>query len=305
MNVRIALTIALVALLTGCAGITDVIQKREQLYGAKPLNVESPAPAAYALAAAAARTAYSSSIAAQPTTIPGYVDAGIAAANANCRAWLLAVSAAEQRWRQGETNANVIMALITGVLGAANVHHDVITAYGLGSAAVQGYSQGFLSNVLGMADYDLQVKVREAMGARARELRAQAGGFTYPQAVDAIEDYGALCTPQAAKALSRSALTAVTTTVAPSGAVATEPSPAATAAIAGVTAAFSKDDSGERIVQYWSPGDVVNPAHEKQLRAWLDAHGFPVSVVFFSHSKLHAEARKQLIADLNIPELSK
>ena len=286
-----------VALLAGCAGVTDIVAKREQLYGAKPVNVESPAPAAYALASVAAKAEYSSRVGVAPNAIVGLVDAGIGAANSNCRAWLGAVSAAEARWREGETNVGVLSALISGALAASGVHRDVMTAFGLGSAGVQGYSQGFLTHALAMSDYDVQVKVREAMAVRARELRAQASAMTYPQAIDAIEDFAALCTPQAARALSRSAMIAVTASVAPTGAIAVTPAPAA-----AVSSSFVKDDNGARIIGYWSPADVVDKAREKQIRDWLDTHGFPVSITFFSHSKLHAEARKQLVQDLQIPE---
>lgn len=290
-------------LLAGCAGMTDVIQKREALYQAAPINPPTVRPSvdAYTQVLSAAQSAY---VLRTDGSAPSLLDAGIGAANANCRTWLGAVSAAEQRWRQGETNVGVLASLVTGILGAANVHHDMITAWGLGAAAWQGYSQGFLSNVLGMADYDLQTKVREAMIARAGELRAQAANMSYPQAVDAIEEYAMLCTPQAAKALSRSALVAVTTTVAPAGAITVAPAPMAPIVALGLSS-YQKDDSGERIVAYWSPADVVDKTRETQIRKWLDTHGAPVSITFFAHAKIYEQARKQLVADLNIPEASK
>jgi uncharacterized membrane protein YeaQ/YmgE (transglycosylase-associated protein family) len=291
---KILAVAAALAALSGCAGISDVVQKREALYQAAPIHPPTlhPSADAYNKAMAAAQAAYA------PLTdgsALSMVDAGIGSANANCRAWLAAVSAAEQRWRQGEQNVGVLASLITGILGATNVHHDMITAWGLGSAAWQGYSQGFLSNVLGMSDYNLQTKVREAMATRAAELRAQAASLSYPQAVDAIEEYAMLCTPQAAKALSTSALTAVTATVAPTGAI----------TVAPITSTFLKDDSGERIVAWWMPGNVVNQAHQDQIRAWMDGHGAAVSIAFFANSKTYESARKQMVSDLQLPEISK
>jgi hypothetical protein len=301
---RLSMLVA-VALLVGCSGITDVIQKRESLYGAVPVNAVAPAPAAYELAIDAARKGYSASLAVQPNSVEGLVDAGISAANSNCRAWLSAVSMAEARWRQGETNVGVLSALISGALAAAGVHRDVLTMWGLGSGAWQGYSQGFLSNVLGMADYDLQTKVREAMTTRARDLRGQASTMTYPQAIDAIDAYADLCTPQAAKALTRSALTAVTTTVAPSGAITTAPSPAAAGAAAALSAQFQKDATGDRVIAYWIPGNVVDADHESKLLAWMQTNGVNTSIPFFAHAKIYDQARRQAVADLAIPEVTK
>jgi predicted aspartyl protease len=85
MTKRLSMLVA-VALLAGCSGITDVIQKRESLYGAVPVNAVAPAPAAYELAIAAARKGYSASLDVQSNSVEGLVDAGISAANSNCRA---------------------------------------------------------------------------------------------------------------------------------------------------------------------------------------------------------------------------
>jgi hypothetical protein len=161
--------------------------------------------------------------------------------------------------------------------------------------------KGSWSNVLGMADYDLQTKVREAMTTRARDLRVQASTMTYPQAIDAIDAYAELCTPQAAKALTRSALTAVTTTVAPSGAISAAPV-AATAVLASVAV---KESEGDRIVQWWAPGNVVQQDREDKLIAWMGAHGVNTSIAFFATAKGYGDLRKQAVADLAIPGESK
>ena len=289
---RMFAVLAVAVALAGCAGITDVIKQRDALYAAAPLNPPTlrPSMAAYGKALTAAQGAYASD-----GSAPSLVDAGISAANSNCRAWLGAVSMAEQRWRDGETNVGVLSALISGALAAGGVHRDVMTIFGLGSAAWQGYAQGFVTNVLGMSNYDLQVKVREAMLARAAELRAQAAGFTYPQAVDAIEEYQTLCTPQAAQALSRSALTATRTTVAPSGAITSAP----------ISSAFQRDDSSDRIIAWWIPGNVVNVERQDKLLAWMEKHGINVSIAFLANGKMYEAARKQVVADLNIPEAPK
>lgn len=283
--------------LTGCAGISEIVAKREALYKAAPVNPPSvhPGPDAYRKALSVASAEYGSRLGmGQTATVPALVDAGIAAANHQCRAWLGAVSAAEQRWRHGEQNISVIQALITGILAASGVHSDVILAYGLGVAAWQGYSQGFMQNVLVMADWDLQTKVREAMVARATELRSQAATMTYAQALDAIGEFETICTPQAARALSRSALAAVKTTIAPSGSIHTEP--------VAVTSQYQpKDDSAERIGKYWAPGDQVDPQHEAQIRQWLDSKGVRTSITFFLHAPIYESARKQMVDELRIP----
>lgn len=311
MNVRLLLAgiAALAMSVSGCAGMTDVIEKREALYQAAPLNPPKAHPAAdaYRKALATAQSAYTAHLgSAQASASPAeLIDAGIVAANSNCRAWLGAVSAAEQRWRQGETNVSVLMSLITGILAAANVHNDVILAYGLGSAAYAGYSQGFVSNVLAMSDYDIQTKVREAMAERARALRTSQTAMTFPQAYDAIEEYQSICTPQSAKALARSAMTAVTTTVAPAGTITVAPAPVppavAAAAAAVASSAYLKDDSGDRILAYWTPTGQVDQPNQARLNAWMGEKGIFASIPFFAHSKLYELARKQLVADLNLP----
>ncbi len=313
-----AIAIAAIAV-SGCAGITDVIQKREALYQAQPIHAQNEHPArdAYRKSLSAARAAYAARIskADAASTPVELIDSGIVAVNSNCRAWFAAVSLADLRWRQGETNVSVLQGLITGVLAAAGVHADVMLAYGLGAAAYAGFSQGFLANVLFMADYDLQSKVREALAARAQALRAQAPGMTFVQAFDAIEDYEQICMPQSAKALARSAMAAVTTTISPVGAIAIAPAPvppaavaAAVAASAAATAAAStylKDDSSERIVAYWMPGGQIDQANQVKLHAWMGEKGIFASIPFFAHAKIYELARKQLVADLKLPEASK
>jgi hypothetical protein len=288
---RLLAGLALLAL-TGCAGLMDIVAQRKALYAPEPLYTESPAAGAYAIALANAKKAYANAPPASPSAVAEYVDAGIAQANHSCRAWLNAVSQAQLRFAQGEANLGVLQGLIVGILAASNVHRDVIAAYGLGSAAIAGYEQGFVANVLFMSDWATQTKVREAMAQRAGELRAKPP-LTYPAAVDAIEEYAMLCQPQAAKAMASSALTATKTTVTPAGTIQSTP-------IETVNSGAVKDDSGERIIAYWIPGNVVNPEREARLIDWMREHAINTSIPYFAHAKLYAAARQQAVADLQI-----
>lgn len=284
---RVICIAAVAALLGGCSAL-DVVKKQDTLYAPVPITTESPARSIYSLAQAAAKASYKPDAAAP---IPAYIDAGITMVEHNCRAWLQAVSMADLRFKQGEANVNVLQALMVGIMGAAGVHHDVFTVFGLGSAAYAGYTENFAASVLFMADYDLQSKVREAMATRAAELRASAATLTYPQAVGAIEAYQEICLPQTAKAMQRGALQVTTTTISPAGSIQSAP----------VSVAFQKDDSTDRIVRYWLPGNVENAFNRDQLRTWLDSHGFPVAITVFAHGATYAAARQQMINELRIP----
>ena len=41
------------------------------------------------------------------------------------------------------------------------------------------------------------------------------------------------------------------------------------------------------------------------MQAWMDAHGVTVSITFFAHTEMYEQERKQMVADLNLPEVSK
>lgn len=220
------LALPLLLMLVGCAGLTDVIADRT-LYAPAPLNAAksksatSPALAAYQAAHAAVQKANSAMLPkADPAdAVFALVDAGIAAANSNCRSWFSAVSAAELRFAQGEGNLGVVENAITGVLGAAKASYGLITGYGIAATALEGYNQNFRSSVLGIADYDLQSKITEIMAERAAAMRAAGRTMTYPQALDAIDAYAGLCTPQAARATVKSAMGATSTVATPTGAL--------------------------------------------------------------------------------------
>jgi hypothetical protein len=194
--------IIIAAVLSGCAGMTDVIAHRETLYAPKAFQAGSQEDA-YRVAAAAGKAHYGTSVAGDKA-VPAMIDAGIATANGKCREWLAKVSAAELRWDAGEGNLSVAQGLITG-------------------AAVAGYEQNFRATALGMSDYALQAKLREVMQLRADELKAQAGSMTYPEAIDRLEDYAALCSVQAAKAAARSSLNATITRATPAGTLTSTP----------------------------------------------------------------------------------
>lgn len=213
---KIAIALIAASLLPGCAGMTDIIDKQKSLYAPKAFNSGS-ADEPYKIAAAAARTAYTKAVnSGDRAPIPDMIDAGIVASNGKCREWLEKLSAADLRWRQGEGNIGVLQGLITGALGAAGAAADVFTVYGLGSAALAGFNANFHSSVLGMADPDMQAKLLEVRAARAREMRSDPPP-TYPQAIDALEEYERLCTPEAAKAAARSAMTSTVTVASPAG----------------------------------------------------------------------------------------
>lgn len=215
MKIAIAL---IVSLLAGCAGMTDIVSKQEVLYAPKTFQAGSQEDA-YQIAAKIAKAQYAKALASDsaPSAIPIMVDAGIATVNGKCREWLARVSMAELRWAAGEGNLSVAQGLITGLLGAVGAHRDVVTAFGLGSAAWAGYDQNFHATALGMADYAMQSKMREVMDTGAVELRADAPRMTYPEAIDRLEGYAALCSVQAARAAVRSSLNATTTRATPAG----------------------------------------------------------------------------------------
>lgn len=204
--------------LAGCASMTDIIDHQKKLYAPTPIAAGSTVDV-YRMTAAVARSAFESSVGKTGNPIAGMLDAGIVAANHNCRVWMNNVSQADMRFEQGQGNLNVAKTAVGAILGAVKAPYDLITAYGIGSTAVDAYNANFATSVLGVADHDLQSKVREVMAARADELRQAAAGMSYPQAIDAIEAYAELCSPQAAKAMARSSLTSTLTRATPAGTI--------------------------------------------------------------------------------------
>lgn len=319
MKAIVAVLVA--ALLTGCAGLSDVIERRQQLYAPKPLSVGS-AVSAYQSASAAAKAGYQSALGGlSANPIAAMVDSGIAAANHQCRQWLTAVNLASQKWEHGQGNLSVLHALLTGILGAVGAHSDLVTAYGLGSAAFVGYNRQFEHAVLAMADADIQAKLLEVMAARATQLRAEASTMSYPMALDAIEGYSALCSPSAAKAAVRSSLAVTAVTATPAGtivaAVAPAPkieavpiaqtpvaripvaadagqTPVSPAAVLGI-AAPPRDDTPERISAY-----LTDQSRVERVRQWMAVRGINVTVPAFVNGRGYESARRMLIADFGI-----
>ena len=290
---RLAAMLALVAL-TGCAGMTDIIKNREALARPAPLILPdpiavAPAVAAYRIVAQAAQKVYLDDVARIPPTPVALVDIGISAANNNCRDWFDVLSRAEMEYKFGRGNVAIVKAALTTALAAVQAGYGLMTGLGILSTADEAFNQNFQASVLAMADYEIQQKVWQVMNSRAVELRRTA--YTYPQALDAIRGYGSLCLPQAANAMIKSTLNATETTVSPSGSFTT----------AMTTSAFTKDDSGERIIAYWMPGGMVNPVNQTKLRAWMDARGISSSITFFARSQIYEAARKMLVADLALP----
>lgn len=58
----------------------------------------------------------------------------------------------------------------------------------------------------------------------------------------------------------------------------------------------------DRIKNFWKPGGMVDPAHEKLLDAWLTRNGIAESVVSFLSKPQYASQRAQAIRELQIPE---
>ena len=221
MNLSRIIALGLAALLlTGCAGITDV--RQDQLYAPKPLNVASKTPAAvttYRQLLKAAENAYEADALKAKPTPAVLIDTGIVAANANCRAWFAAVSDAERRFVQGQGNVGVVENAITAILGLAKASSGLVAAYGIGATAFEGYSSNYHSSVLSLGQHDIQSAVKNVMVQRANELRAQASSMTFPQAVDALDGYSRICSPETAIAITKSALSATTVTVDQAGAL--------------------------------------------------------------------------------------
>lgn len=283
-----------VVTLAGCSGMSKVIADREALAKPAPLTVPDPAAvapavAAYRIVSAAAQQAYLADVAKMPPTPTALVDIGISAANNSCRDWFDALSRAEIEYKFGRGNVAIIKAALTTALSAVQASYGLMTGLGILSTADEAFAQQFQSSVLALADYSLQQKVWQVMGSRAAELRASA--FTYPQALDAIRAYGSLCLPQAAGEIVKSALNATETKVSPAGTFSTTT----------ISSAFIRDDSGERIVQFWAPGNQINEANEARLLAWMKSAGVNTSITFFASSKLYEAARKQAVTDLGIP----
>jgi hypothetical protein len=220
---KLLAALAALLLLCGCSGMTNVIKERSALYGPATLtepDKPSPALLAYQAAAKAADTEFAKLLADKPNAATvAYVDAGITAINGNCRAWLSAVSYADMRWQQGEANLNVGLAALGAVTAAAKASYDLLTGMGIATTALMGYNQTFRDSVLGMADPALQEKVWQLMSAKAVDIRGRMVALTYPQAADALGEYAALCTPWAAKAAVRSALSSTVTTAGAHGAI--------------------------------------------------------------------------------------
>lgn len=201
---------AIVALMTGCAGMQEIVERQDKLRAPAPLLAARALPsitAAYRKAAHAAEEKFVESI--KAGDMAGLVDAGIAASNANCRAWFAALSEADRRWTQGEGDQGIMGNLITATLGAIGAHSSAVAAYGIGATALSAYNSNFRTSILTMAQPELQAAVLRMMEARANELRGRAATLTYPRAVDALDDYARICTAANAAAITSAALQAI------------------------------------------------------------------------------------------------
>lgn len=215
------LAMAAIVALSGCSNMTEIIAKREALYAPAKLHAggsSGPARVAFRKAEVAAARNYSAQMTV-PEGIPikDYVDSGIAASNSDCRDWFARLNGDASRWNHDEANLNLVGNAITALLGAVEAPYKLIAGYGIAATAITGYNTNFQATILAMSDPDLQMKVRQIMTAQAATLRARSEAMTYPEALNALEEYHDLCSAQTAHAAVKSALGATVTTATPTG----------------------------------------------------------------------------------------
>lgn len=249
---------------------------------------------------------------ATPETIADYVNEGIALNTAFCRRWFTRVDNTQRQYDWSARDVNIITALGTTLLGAAEASAKTVALYGAGITAGAGLADNFNSALLtAPSQKNVEQKIMAMLNTYAVRLREEARSMTFAEAFTRLETHADICTFATIRDVVNTSLTQTEQHVDSTGGIQTRPSAAARAAImasvappAAVTSAYVKDDSGERIAHYWAPADVVDQAHQDQIRAWMTAHGVNISIAFFAHARLYEAARKQLVADLAIPAVA-
>lgn len=209
--------------LSGCASFTDVFKNQNKLYGPAPLNTVSTSTAMglYNTTLAAVQAGYANSLVNAPPDqqVAALIEAGIGAANANCRAWFALTSDAERKFTQGRGNVGILENAITAVLGLTQASSTLVSAYGIGAAGYEAYTNNFEASVLSIGHPDIQASLRSLMDSSAANLRASESTMTFPQAIDALDAYAALCSYQMARAVTSTALNGVNVSVSRTGAL--------------------------------------------------------------------------------------
>lgn len=293
---KIALLAAL-TLLPACSTLDKYNAYQQSLLGPVPLAGVTADPRAAAALDAPVQMYYDALKAAQTdrSKIPEFVDIAIAASDSRCLQWLGRISDTQRQFALTGKNVAVAEGAATAALGLAKASSTLIAGLGIAETAFAGFGDNFNTALLtAPSNHQARVAVLGILTAAATDLRGRAPGMTFAQAYGAVERYAANCSFETISAVVNNSLANTVTTVQPSGALMTQP----------VTSTFQKDDSGERIIAWWAPGNTINEANEARLLAWLKAHGIGTSITFFASTKLYEAARKQAVSDLQIPGVS-
>jgi hypothetical protein len=204
---------AAVVVVTLClAGCTSMSAK-QALVG--PVPLESGVDLS-AYEAAKARAA------ASPAAVAGFIREGEAAAVASCESWFNQVENYEAIGTLGVQEFNVAAAAGMTAAGIASANSIIISSLGAAFGAVNGLADVNLKAALAPSTYTVRERVLSNMQDAITAIEPQINTMSFAEGQIAVRRVESLCRPSAIRALISDALNATSTTISPTGRMATK-----------------------------------------------------------------------------------
>ena len=300
---KLVLCISL-SLLSGCASLSSFQEKQAALLKPRLINESTDSSSQAFRAQEAQENAYYAAMDAAMKPGAGqkdiqlWVDWGISRTIGECRSWFHRIDDTARQFNLGSKNVSVLENAGTAILGLASAAPGIVAGYGIATTTLSGLGDNFNAAFLSSpSQKNVENKIMEVMQGYAAQLKAESGTLTAPDVFTRLGTLADICNSPSIKGIVDGSLQQTTASITQAGTVTSIPG-------AANVASFLRDDSSERISEYWFPGAQTNRANLDKLTAWLEGHGINTSVTFFTSSNTYAPQRKQMVIDLAIPPVS-
>jgi hypothetical protein len=206
MNTRLALCVAAVTALAGCA--LPGKRERIELLNPRPIHTSADSNSnaarageipveSYYKALELARTRYTETTAQRmdSAAIQNYVDEGIGLVDAYCLRWFRRLDDVQRQVNIEGGDWNIIRQLGTALLGIGSASSNWVALYGAGNTAYEGIRQNLSESILaGPTAKKIKGRVFALLQQSASELRQEAQLLPFPQAYSRLERHAEVCT---------------------------------------------------------------------------------------------------------------
>lgn len=210
----VAMIVAMIVMVSGCATWDHQKERRDLLRGPKQIALGDNG-----YAEAKKKVQADTYVAAD---VVRYVDEGIAAATLNCRDYFNEVTLASRRGALARGEFNVGASVATALAAMWNASANLLAVMGIGVAAVNQLGDTYADVLIEAPETPaVRSRILELMNAYGARMRAdaQTGAMTFPMARVQLAAFQDICSPASVRDLVNTSVRNVNVTVQPSGAL--------------------------------------------------------------------------------------